>query len=224
MTARPVHLSLWVSILVLGASPGAAQTTASTGRFHVGVGAGWMTGASVGEQSANLRSSGNSPLRLFQSQTDITDSGLVEARIGFTLTPRFDVEGRAALSRPQTRTLVSGDVESAASATLVESIDQFVFDGGVRIKMYEWQAIDLHPFVSVGAGYIRQLHEGQTLVEEAQIYYVGGGVTRALVSRSRGLVRRVSVRGDARLNVLTGGLDEDSRRHASFSGDLILTF
>ena len=50
----------------------------------------------------------------------------------------------------------------------------------------------LTPFASAGAGYVRQLHEEQALVETGHLFYVGGGFTRPLFSRSQGLIRAMA--------------------------------
>ena len=84
----------------------------------------------------------------------------------------------------------------------------------------------LRPFVTAGGGYLRQLHEGLTVIEEGQVFYVGGGARYWIFARARGVPRAGGLRADVRLNVLTGGIvvDDRSRRHPSVSGSFFLLF
>ena len=57
----------------------------------------------------------------------------------------------------------------------------------------------LVPFAAAGGGYLRQLHEGQTLVEQGQVYHAGGGLKYWLLTRKVGAVRSAGLRTDARI-------------------------
>jgi hypothetical protein len=210
----------------LSVTPAAAQApSAPNGRLQAGVGVGWLGGSSFGEQPADLRTSTGGQYRLFESETDLGATASFELRVGFALTPRFAVEGRVARSAPELSTAVSSDAEASGSFTISESIDQYVFDGGVAIRLDEFQAMGLMPFVSAGAGYIRQLHEGDTLVEEGQLFYAGGGFTRVFFSRPQGFIRAAGVRADLRLNILSLDLEADSSRlQGSLAGSVVFTF
>ncbi len=212
-------------VAAIGVGRVEAQTTsAPAGRLQVSVGAGWLGGASFGEQPADLRGASGNPYRLFESETSLRGTGLFEARGGFALTKRYAIEGRAAMSKPELQTIVSSDAEASGTFTLVESLDQYIFDGGVLVHLDELDAFGLKPFAIGGFGYVRQLHEEQQLVETGHLFYVGGGVTLPLFSRAQGFIRSVSVRGDLRLNVLSLELDEGSRSQGSASASLALTF
>jgi hypothetical protein len=211
-------------VAAIGVGRAEAQTAPPAGRLQVSVGAGWLGGASFGEQPADLRSISGNPYRLFESETNLRGSGLFEARGGFALTTRFVIEGRAAISKPELQTVISSDAEASGTFTAVEGLDQYIFDGGVLVYLDELEAFGLRPFASGGFGYVRQLHEEQQLVETGHLFYVGGGVTRPLFSRAQGFIRSVGVRGDLRLNVLSLELDEGSRSQGSASASLLLTF
>ena len=45
----------------------------------------------------------------------------------------------------------------------------------------------LRPFVTAGGGYLRQLHEGLTVIEEGRVFYVGGGARYWIFARARGV-------------------------------------
>jgi hypothetical protein len=226
MNRRKFWFVCCVAAAVIAAvAPAAAQTPSEPiGRVQVGVGVGWLGGSSFGEQAADLRAATGGPYRLFESETDLAATASFEARVGFSLTPRFLIEGRAARGAPELRTVVSSDAERSGSFTITESIDQYVFDGGVVIRLGELETMGLVPFASAGAGYVRQLHEGDGLVETGQVFYVGGGLTRALFSRPQGFIRAASARLDLRLNVFSLELDEDSRSQGSLAGSIVFTF
>jgi hypothetical protein len=225
MNPRTVVVIWVLFIATLAATPAAAQALSEpVGRIQVGIGAGWLGGSSFGEQPADLRAASGGPYRLFESETDLGATVSFEARVGYGLTPRFAIEGRVARAAPERHSVVSSDAEISGSFTISESIDQYIFDGGVVIRLDELETIGLMPFASAGAGYVRQLHEGGGLVEEGQIFYVGGGFTRVFLSRPRGFIRGASARIDLRLNVFSLELDEDSRSQGSLAGSVVLTF
>jgi hypothetical protein len=224
-----------VSIILV--APVAAQTPAApakdfavghsgpTGRLQLAVGVGWLGGAELGEQPADLRAGGSgSAYRVFDSETDLGAAGSFEARVGVALTRRYGIEGRAAISRPDLKTLVSSDAEIAGSFTLQERIDQYVFDGGIVIHLDELATLGMRPFASAGIGYVRELHEGQELVEDGALYYVGGGLSHVLLARSQGFIRALSLRADLRLNLFSLESDDGTRPQGSVAGSLVVTF
>ena len=82
------------------------------------------------------------------------------------------------------------------------------------------------PFATAGAGYLRQLHEGDTVIEEGQVYEVGGGLKHWLLARNRGVVKAAGIRVDARLYLLTAGItfDDGPRPHGAVSGAVFVAF
>jgi hypothetical protein len=221
MSRTPFSLAALAAVMVggVGTSSVAAQTLSDpVGRLQVGAGIGWVGGSAFGERPADLRTASGGPYRLFQSETDLGSSGSFEARVGILLSRRYGVEGRVAISKPALH------AEATGSFTIAETVDHYAFDGGVVVRLPELEGMGFTPFASAGAGYVRQLHEGQALVESGHLFYVGGGFTRPLFSRSQGLIRAMSVRADLRLNLFYLELDEGSRQQGSISGSLVLTF
>jgi hypothetical protein len=82
------------------------------------------------------------------------------------------------------------------------------------------------PFAAGGVGYLRQLHEGLTVIEQGHFYHAGGGVKHWLMTRERGRLRAVGLRADARLYLLAEGIsfDADPRSHLAISGSVFLAF
>jgi hypothetical protein len=227
MTATLLRLSVMVvGALFAGTSTVRAQTVSEpVHRVQAGIGVGWLGGAALGDQPAELRTASGNPLQLFNSESELGSVPAFEVRATFGLSRRFAIDGRVGLSSPELRTDVSNDVEATGSAVmLTEQLDRYVFEGGVVIRLYELATMGLLPFASAGAGYVRQLHEEQTLVEEGHLFYVGGGFTRVLVSRPSGLIRAVSLRADLRLDVISTEFDEGTRPQGSVAGSLVFTF
>jgi hypothetical protein len=73
-----------------------------------------------------------------------------------------------------------------------------------------------------GAGYLRELHEENVLVETGQAYHVGGGATVWFGQRPQ----RAGLRLDARLYVLDGGIDlgTSTRTMATGGASMVFTF
>jgi hypothetical protein len=215
-------------VLLMACASASAQTNVPQGsRFEASVGVGLLGGVAIGAQPANERAGGTgAPYRLFDSDTTLSSSPTFDARVGVAITRRVTLEGGAALAGPEVRTSVSGDAEGALAITAVEQIDQYIFDGGLVVRVDEWRFLGLVPFASAGAGYWRQLHEGQTLVETGHLFYAGGGVRRELWTRGQGFVHAVGFRADARLYVFSAvaSLGDGSRRQGTVSGSVFVGF
>ena len=226
--------------LLLGALPGTAagqgpstqvgarQENRQIGRLEVGGGFGLLGGASIGTEDANLRANTSpaEPYRLFTAESSVQRAGVLEARLGVALTRRYAVEGRFSFSRPELQSSISADVEGAPGLTVVERVDQYVIDAAVLVLFDEARFARMVPFASAGGGYVRQLHEGLTVIEGGGIYHVGGGIKHWFFSRNSGFARAAGARADARLYFLTGGfaLDDGPRSHGAISGSVFLGF
>jgi hypothetical protein len=186
----------------------AAQTKGLAHRVEITGGGGLQTGADLGTQNADLRANSTTPqpFALFTTESRLSRTWLADARIGFVVSPRITVEGRLGYSRPFLETSVSADTEGAASITVVERVDQYVIDAGIVIRLDEARIGRLTPYVAGGAGYLRQLHEGLTVIEQGHVYHLGGGLTLDVVTRNRGVIRAAGLRVDARVYFLSGGI------------------
>lgn len=220
-----------IAIALLSALPATAQTrnAVPAGRFEVDAGGGWLGGASLGSGDANLRAptATPSPYRLFSVDTRLQATPTFHVKAGFVLTPRFGVEGGLTFGHPQLRASVSNDVESAPPIAVAERIDQYSIDASVVVLIRELALGQRTlPYVSGGAGYLRQLHQGQTVVEEGQVFHAGGGVKYWLVARQRGFVNGAGFRMDARLYLMSGGIafEDGPRPHGAVSGSVFVSF
>jgi hypothetical protein len=197
-------------------------------RFDVSFGAGVFGGADLSSSDAALRANSVTPqpYRVFSADWHISSSRAVEGRVGFALTHRVGVEGRFGFNRPDLRATIENDVEGASALTIVEPIDQYVIDAGVVVMLDELRVGQFVPFVTAGGGYVRQLHEGRTVVDEGRAIHLGAGVKRWFVVRRRGAITGAGVRGDVELQLMSGGieLEEGLQPHATVSGSFFVTF
>jgi hypothetical protein len=225
-------------VLVAAPSPADAQLRAGGGtvrrleiavrRLEIAVGAGVLGGASLGQQDARIRanSQDDQPFRLFTTDSRLAAAPVIAVRAGFMVTRRYGVEAAFTFGRPEVRTSLSDDAEEAPPLVAIERIDQYLVDGGLVVALEELRLGPLLPVVSGGGGYLRQLHEGQTVVEEGHFFHAGIGVRHWLAARDRGLLKGAGVRADARLYVFNGGIAvrEGPRPHGAISGSVFVVF
>jgi hypothetical protein len=224
-----------VGTIVFGATLAVAATVAAQApappaghRLELSGGGGLIGGVGLGSRGANLR--GNNvtpqPFPLFTTDSRLSPAALIEARAGIAVTRRFAIEGRFAFSRPELRAAVSHDTEAGSPVTVAERIDQYVIDGSLVMAIDRFHVGGINPFLSVGAGYLRQLHEGQIVIEQGRTYHLGGGVKRWLFARGGHMASAGGIRADASLELLSGGVafDDRLRPHAVVSGAFFVTF
>jgi hypothetical protein len=196
-------------------------------RFEASFGGIWIGGAGLGSSEANLRANNltPTPFRLFTAEIRTASAPGFDARFGYWLTSSIGIDGGFVRVRPELRTRISGDSEGAAALTVTEPLDQYFIDARLIWLLRRFRVGGTVPFVSGGAGYLRQLHEGRTLVETGQVYHAGGGIRRQLLT-DVGWLGSIGARIDGRFYVLVDGvqLEDRPRTHAAFSGSLFVTF
>jgi hypothetical protein len=216
-----------VGLIALSAVTSAHAQTPPVHRLEVWGGAGLFTGGTVGGRDATERANGSAtPFRLFATESMLGRAPVVDAGVGMLLTRRIGAEARLVYGRPDVRTSISADAEGAPALTVVERIDQYAIAGSLVVLIDELRVGGLTPFAVAGAGYLRQLHEGHTVVENGHSFHVGGGVKRWLFTRDRHLLRAAGLRGDARLELFSGGVAFESglRPRGVISGALFVMF
>ncbi len=215
-------------LLLAGAWPAGAQvwigrggTAPRGGSVEFSGGVLWSQGFDLGSTPAILTANpaiSSSPFQLFDSDTQLDPALGAQARLGVYLSPRVSFEGGIQYSRPKLSTRVSGDAEGADAATLSETMTRYVFDGAVVVHLGNLGGRAV-PFVTGGAGYIRELHAGNELVETGTQYYAGAGV-KVWFGQTR---RRFGIRGDAGFAVRDGAFDfEEGRRTVPTAGASVL--
>ncbi len=205
-----------------------AQTTGSAeGRLEVAIGAAWTGPIAFSNPSANEHDRDGNPYRLFAADGTLRPAVSYDVRLGFPLTDRFHVEARASYGLPRLAVRASHDVEGTADADLTESVQQIQIDGGVVAnlgKLSSGRPSVL--FVTAGAGFLRERHEGQTLAVNGRSYFAGVGMKRLLKTTQRSTLKAVGVRVDARFVARTRGAAFDNGTHVTpaFAGSLFLRF
>ena len=115
---------------------------------------------------------------------------------------------------------MTADTENAADITAKETISQYVFEGP-PCGTSGWDAPrggGVTPFVYGGAGYLRELHEGDALVEEGVEYHAGGGIKWWLGARGR-----LRHPGRGGFSIRDGGFDfEEKRRPVPVAAGLFI--
>lgn len=239
MRISPLRVSSALLTFVLVGAAGAvcprdaaAQTTG--GRFEISGGAGLVGGTDLGTASATLSGSGvpaGTPVTWFDTETKIESGPRYVARLAWRLTQAFQVEGGVAINRTALRTRITNDFEQAPDTTASEEFTEYLFEGGVlfHVTKLTFAGGRARPFVAGGAGYLRQAHEGRTVIETGASGYAGGGLTFTLRQAPRkAFVEGLGLRADVRANFRSGGFehsDDDGVTFApSVTGGLFIRF
>lgn len=223
--------SLLLAVLCAISTSAYAQAADDRPIRRVEVEAGWgvLSGAALGSADANLVANvqARQDYRLFGTESRFALAPAWHVRGAYALSRRFGVEGGVVVSHPELRSSLSNDVEGAPALTIVERVDQYFFEGSL-VVMLDGLRVGSRtvPYAVAGAGYLRQLHEGRTVVEEGRVYHVGGGVKHWLLARGQGRIRGAGVRVDARLYLLASGISfgGSPRPHGALSASLFVSF
>ena len=179
-------------------------------RVTINAGISWLGGYDIGVSTAELRGNGfgatTPPFALLTTDSHFRSAVAPEIRVGVSVSRRWTIEGGGQWGTPHIGVGISGDAEAPAQDLLGEQLQQYVFDGGVNWQLPINMGRKLAPFVSGGAGYLRQLHEDRTFAETGQIYYAGAGA-RYWLRGGHGTTRPAGIRGEFRINVRRQGID-----------------
>ena len=197
-------------LLLTAAATASAQAQGGGSRGSVEIsGGGAMVGGfdletRTAELTSNTAPNGGS-FDWFEVDGKIKTGYGVLARIGVFVTRALSVEGGVRWTRPVNAQSISGDTENAPSITAEETINQYLFEGSA---LWHFNAGGkAMPFVYGGAGYLRELHEGEALVEENLEFHAGAGVKWWL-----GGSRRFGIRGEAGVSIRDGGFEIEEKR------------
>jgi hypothetical protein len=216
------HHILAGALLLAFAATAEAQSPAP-GSWEIGGGGAIVGGFDLGERTAELTSNtGTTGGRFDQFSVDgtIKMSYGVLARIGFYASRRLSLEGGVRFTRPVNAERITGDTEGAPDTTAEQTLNQYLFEGSA-LWHFNADGASAMPFVYGGAGYLRELHEGDSLVEEGLEIHAGGGIKWWMGAR-----KRVGVRAEAGVSIRDGGFGaEDKRRTVPVAaGSIIWVF
>ena len=214
----------WPAVLVVAALSGVHTRDAGAqsvdgrlpGRFELAVGPLWLGRTSFGTSDAFETAADGGRFRLFSTSNELKSASGLEARVGVRVTRALQAEAVAAYGVPVLTVRTSGDVENGAAVSATESITQLTVQGALVAHLTAWHAgRGGVPFVTAGAGYLRQLHQSHTLVETGETYHLGGGVKYLFLSRAAARFKGVGVRAEVRAVAGTKGIAIDHRAHIS---------
>ena len=195
-----------------------AQTPApkSSDRFEAAVGVVWLGSGDAGATNATESVSSGTRFTLFSTNTQIDSSLGVEARVGFHVTPMWEIDAVTSYTTPELSTKISGDTESGTPETAAVGVTQFTIGGSVVAHLRRFQfGSDGVPFVEAGVAYVRQLYDSRSVVVSGQMFDVGGGVKYVFSKRPGRRVSALGVRGDIRAVARRRGVAPDGGTHFS---------
>jgi hypothetical protein len=205
--ARGVALLVFVAALCVPTSV-AAQSGAG-GRWEIGAGGLVTGGFDMGNQPAELTSNAGGTFDQFTTSSKMQSAPGVQGRVGVFLSRAFSIEGGVRWTRPVYSVRITGDTEGGADTRAEETLNSYLFDGTALWHFRDLRSSRATPFVYGGAGYLRELHDGDALVEEGTEFHFGGGVKVWM-----GGSRRIGLRGEAGLSIRDGGFDFEEKRRA----------
>ena len=223
-----------VSVAVLIAAfltPGVAiaQDRPALRKHHFTLGVGLLSsgsydlGAATAELRGNAFGTSPPPFTLFTTDSHLTSTTAPEFRAGFAVTRELAVEFGASLAHPRVSVSIAGDAEAPAQELSGEELEQYQFDVGVTWQVPIAMGARMAPYVTVGGGHLRQLHEDRTLAETGQVYYAGGGA-RYWLRGGSAASKAIGVRGDVRVNLRRKGIDFEDKMRAYPTVSLSLFF
>jgi hypothetical protein len=171
----------------------------------------WSPGFDTHSGQAQLtQSTQGSKYDLFSFDGKVNGFPGLQARIGVYVSSAISVEGGIRYAKPRLDYRLSGDAESAADEAATETLSHYVIDGSIlfHITSASFAGGRGVPFVSAGAGYLRELHEGNELVETGNELHVTGGIQYWF----GGGKHRFGLRGEAGLTSRQDGFDDDDAR------------
>jgi outer membrane protein with beta-barrel domain len=209
-------------------APRAAGATPRAGSWEISGGIVYISGFDLGDRAAeetrNSTTPGTGPFDLFNTSSKLDSTVGYQGRLGFYFSPKLSVEGGVRYAKPVLSIRITGDTENAADQTAEEELSQYLIDGSVLWHFGHPSRTGggVVPFVMGGAGYLRELHEGDELVETGIEYHFGAGV-KIWFGNGPG---RFGIRGEAGLSIRDGGFDfEDKIRTGPVAaGSLVYMF
>ncbi len=213
-----------VLVAIVALASGVAR--AQDGRIEASVGLGRLGGASLGRADAALTTGGGGTFRLFATDTHLESATFAAASIGWRFSPLLGIDVRGTYGRPALRVHLGDDAEGAAPADASERLREYALDALLVVHPSRWRiGARAALFASLGAGYVRHLHEGESLADDGRRYLVGGGIKYEL-SGPVGPAAAAGLRLDGGLAVRSGlqVLDEGAHATPIVAGSFFLRF
>jgi hypothetical protein len=203
----------WIAAVALTAAghASAAQAQTRAGRIELAVGAGWIGAISLDRVAANETAPGGASRALFNSDTQLDGSVGAAFTVGMRLSSLLRAEAAVAFNPSHLTTRVTADAEGVPDLAVQSRVTQYIFGGDLLVQPSGWRRHRLAPFASVGAGYLRQLSDGRTLVQSGTAYFAGGGLYYERVPGRPRRVKATGIRLDLRALALRDGVAPDHK-------------
>ena len=214
MNVRPTALATAVAcVMTLGAADARAQSTSVPDRIEVGGGVRWSGGQTFSAADATETTPTGSAFRLFTATTALNSTTSFDVHVGVRVWRRVDAQVSLAYGTPQLRISIANDAESGVPVTATERLQEYSVRGGATWSLGPFRTSRLAPFVAMELGQVRQLHEGETLIQTGTSVEVGGGVRYPLMLRSGRRFKEIGARVDARAVMRPKRVAVDDKQH-----------
>jgi hypothetical protein len=167
MTPAAIQGQVWVG--ANGPRPGSTE---------LAVGGGFNLGQSFDSPDATLTanpSSGQSTLDLFATDAKLRPAPAAQAQLAVYVTRTLAVEAGFQFARPALEVSLSDDFEDAPDVTASTTITQYLFTGSL-VYHFGRPGAQTTPFIAGGAGHVRDVHEGNGLIDTGIEYHGKAGV------------------------------------------------
>ncbi|MGB2715043.1 MAG: hypothetical protein WBC51_12745 [Vicinamibacterales bacterium] len=231
---RRLLIAVTAMAVVVCASPASAQVrrplvyrdTPHAGSWELGGGVVWTGGFTGPTSSAELTRNGQSSggFDLFTAAGEMKGGVGAGATIAVFLSRSVAVEGGFRVSQPSVRYRLSGDAEEASDITAQENLTRYVFTGSLLVHLRRMSpGVSTVPFIAAGAGYVRDLHQGNELLETGTEFH---GVVGLKYWFNTTASNRFGIRGEAGVSMTDGGFDfsDKSRLVPIASASLVYLF
>ena len=188
------------------------------GHVVLGLGGGWVGAETLGTIRAETRASAigtTTPpgFTMFDSSSRLDGALSADATFTIAITPGWAVEVRGAMRRPTLTTTLTSDTEASGTFTATDEVAEYVIDASA---LYHpgWAAIGsrVRGYLLAGGGYLRQLYDGNALVETGTTAHAGVGA-RWWLAGGRGRGVEAGLTGDVRWVIRRDGITfEDGAR------------
>lgn len=218
-------------VVSLAAVPGAfaqgrfVRDTPRSGSWEIGGGVTWTGAVDGPDRAAELTRNGDDSggFDLFTAAGRIEHPAGAGATLAYHFTSALAIEAGFRYSKPRLTYRLSGDAEEAEAVTAEETLTRYVFSGSIVLHLRGLRiGRRTIPFVAAGAGHVRDLHEGEQLVETGTQFHGVAGVKHWFGDAPR----RFGIRAEAGVAVSDGGFDfrEQSRTLPIAAASLIYLF
>jgi opacity protein-like surface antigen len=119
---------------------------------------------SLGTADASESRPGGGAFTLFTTSTTLGGATGVEAGVGFRLSRAVQLRVVGAYTVADVRTRIESDAEGIPDEVATEPVQQYAVEGTIAVDLDDYRIGErLVPFVSAGAGYLREVHDENTL-------------------------------------------------------------